>query len=884
MQVPETDIYWTYSLVKTSEAKAAARTGVPPGSSAELIGIDGSNDGGLQPFPGFREVYRFAADTASNFSGTNPYSSGPGYIENWSVRDCWSFSLIAGTSTRVYGFVYVAKRPNAGSWVNTYDLMIDFYAPQSSTNVWTSNVLKENINGGTLSDGLGKSVMSMENRGRMIYVFDRGSAPVAVYFTFSAGTTTININTSAGPGKRVGAAVFTGVFGSASTHATANFPDPTAISGGLYTNAPGSVVFCRNDTSPTAPNGTAISNFTTAPSLQAGTYGLAVQFEDSRSGRKSQICTNQDITFTGTDSKFFVDGIYDNSRFDTLNVYRSVRSQGASGTFTTGIIQLEAQITLSSYTVASIPGVVVTGFGASAILFRYAYQLKDSALVMQDVFLDKPAYYETMPKGGAGILYDNTMLVGNISDSASDQTGTGETRWSSGGMDSPELFTAQGFYKPENVGDAVTCFKRTGQIVSGFTKNGVQFFNKENGFIKVLAAHQGYGIVGPYASATVGPVTYYLNSRGLKAVYPDGRLDDVQAIDNLIQNSWYSETTGTTTLAKVSMSFDPATLVLYILNPTNQEAVQFWFSTGTVSEMRDMSFEKTFSGWWEDSDGQLQPRAMFLMNSPYPDAVTQTAFRPGVCMPSRNYSDKLYPEAGVDQEIYMIDGAGTHNPQLTVTFTSSSYTYYNSTGVSTTTSSQYFTNRFDTTTTRWRLIGAWVYISESATTTEIGNKARIVDADASFIYLDRVLSTSATAYVTLSPIYTRWVGGSLRMQEGKDEEFVVKQPSSMGCVFADVAWTEYKQPLYRRWRGLVYRENEVDPTLKTYPTTADGTTVAKSLIRGDSPVFAAFGKHGFLSQWLFAGVETFLANVRFRLVGVQVKGRMLPTDRTRRTY
>jgi hypothetical protein len=489
-----------------------------------------------------------------------------------------------------------------------------------------------------------------------------------------------------------------------------------------------------------------------------------------------------------------------------------------------------------------------------------------------------------MPKGGAGILYDNTMLVGNISDSASDQTGTGETRWSSGGMDSPELFTAQGFYKPENVGDAVTCFKRTGQIVSGFTKNGVQFFNKENGFIKVLAAHQGYGIVGPYASATVGPVTYYLNSRGLKAVYPDGRLDDVQAIDNLIQNFWYSETTGTTTLAKVSMSFDPATLVLYILNPTNQEAVQFWFSTGTVSEMRDMSFEKTFSGWWEDSDGQLQPRAMFLMNSPYPDAVTQTAFRPGICMPSRNYSDKLYPEADVDQEIYMIDGAGTHNPQLSVTFASGSYTYYNSTGVSTTTSSQYFTNRFDTTSTRWRLIGAWVYISESATTTEIGNKARIIDADASFIYLDRVLSTSATAYVTLSPIYTRWVGGSLRMQEGKDEEFVVKQPSSMGCVFADVDWTEANQPLYRRWRGLVYRENEVDPTLKTYPTTADGTTVAKSLIRGDSPVFAAFGKHGFLSQWLFAGVETFLANVRFRLVGVQVKGRMLPTDRTRRTY
>lgn len=883
MQVPETDIYWTYSLVKTSEAKGAARTGVPTGSSYELIGIDGSNDGGLQPFPGFREVYRFEAHNASNFSGTNPYSSGAGYIGNWSVRDCWSFSLIAGTSTRVYGFVYVAKRPNAGSWVNTYDLMIDFYAPQSSTNVWTSKVLKENINGGTLSDGTGKSVMSMENRGRMIYVFDRGSAPVAVYFTYSAGTTTININTSAGPGKRVGAAVFSGVFGSGSSHASANFPDPTAVSGGLYTNAPGSVVFCRNDGTST-PAGTTISNLSTAPSLQAGTYGLAVQFEDSRSGRKSQICTNQDITFTGTDSKFFVDGIYDSSRFDTLNVYRSVRSQGASGTFTTGIIQLEAQITLSSYTVASITGVVTTGYGASATLFRYAYQLKDSALVMQDVFLDKPSYYETMPKGGAGILYDNTMLVGNISDSASDQTGTGETRWSSGGMDSPELFTAQGFYKPESVGDAVTCFKRTGQIVSGFTKNGVQFFNKENGFVKVLAAHQGYGIVGPYAAATVGPVTYYLNSRGLKAVYPDGRLDDVQAVDNLIQNFWYSETTGTTSLVKVSMSFDPATLVLYILNPTNAEAVQFWFSTGTVSELRDMSFDKTFQGWWEDSDGQLLPRAMFLMNSPYPDAVTSPAFKPAVYMPSRNYSDKTYPEADIDHEIYMLDGAAVHNPASAVTFTSSSYTYYNSTGSSTTTTAQKFNNTLDTSTNRFRMVGSWVYISESVTTTEIGNKARIISVDASYIYLDRVLSTSSTAYVTLSPIYTRWVGGVMRVQEGKDEEFAVKQPSSMGCVFTDVDWTEAKQPPYRRWRGLMYRENEVDPLLKSYPTTADGTTVAKSLIRGDSPVFAAFGKHGFLNQWLFAGVETFLANVRFRLVGAQVKGRMLPTDRTRRTY
>lgn len=887
MQVPETDVYWTYSLTKVSETKAAARTGVPPGAAFELVGVDGSNDGGIQPFPGFREAHYFRADQAGNFSSTNPYavSTPTDYRGKWSVRDCWSFSVVAGTSTRVYGFVYVAKRPNPGSWVNVYDLMMDFYAPQSSVNVWSSYVLKENVNGGILSDGSGKAVMSIETTGKMVYVFERGSAPVAVYFTYASGNTTPVINTSAGPGKRVGATVFSGHFGNSSTHSTSNFPDPTSSS-----NPPGSVVFA---TATGTPNGTTIQTLATAPELQAGTYGLAVQFEDSRSGRKSQLCTSQDLTFSGNSHKLFLDGIYDSSKFDTLNIYRSVR-QGSNGTFSTGILQLEAQITLAEvltqsplvykYEVSSLPGVTTTGYGADFRLFRYAYQLKDPTLVMQDVFLDKPTYYQTMPKGGASILFDTTMLVGNISDAAGDQTGTGETRWSSGGMDSPELFTATSQYKPESVGDAVMTFKRTGQVVSGFTKNGVQFFSKENGFIKVLAAHQGYGIVGPYAAATVGPVTYYLNSRGMKAVYPDGRLDDVQAIDNLIQNFWYSETTGTQDLVKASMAFDPATLVLYVLNPVRQEAVQFWFSTGTVSELRDMSFDKVFQGWWEDADGQLLPRAMFLQNSPYPDATVNSAFRPRVVMPSRNYSDKTYPEASVDHEIYMVDSPATHNPQTAVTFSSNSYTYYNSTGATQTVSAQKCTNNLDISSTRWRMVGSWVYVSHSATASDIGNRARIIGADTSYVYLDRVISTESTAYIVLSPVFTRWVGGVMRMTEGKDEEFVVKQPSSMGCLFSDVDWTAGNQPLYRRWKALVYRENEVDPILTAYPTSSAGATVDKSVIRGDSPGWAAFGKHGVLSQWLFAGVETFLANVRFRLVGVQVKGRMLPTDRTRRTY
>jgi hypothetical protein len=126
---------------------------------------------------------------------------------------------------------------------------------------------------------------------------------------------------------------------------------------------------------------------------------------------------------------------------------------------------------------------------------------------------------------------------------------------------------------------------------------------------------------------------------------------------------------------------------------------------------------------------------------------------------------------------------------------------------------------------------------------------------------------------------------ALRMTEDKVEEFVVKQPSSLGIVLTDVSYTPgAKAPVAAYWIAKIYRENETAPILSAYPTSPDGTSVQNAMIRGDSPNWAAFGKHGILGQWFFPAVEVFIPNLRYRLVGVQVKGRMLPTDRTRRTY
>lgn len=906
MQVPETDITWTYSLLNATESKASARTGTPVGAMSELVGIDGTNNGGLMPFPGFREMYRFTPDLALSstvplgFSGANPYVDGT-TAHKCKVVDFWSFSVIAGVSTRVWGFVYIVRRANVGSCIDTYDLMMDYNAPNSGSTspVWTTIVLVQAITDGGILSSVGKAVMSMETTGKAVYVFRRGSVPLAVYFKVaSTSSTPATVITEAGPGIRplskmyvdtTGAEVdLTGTPSATIGHRLTSFPDPTSAS-----FAPGNVVFSRvtGTATPSTIAGSPVSNLATASTNQAGTYSLAVQFEDSKSGRKSQLSANVDMTFTGADRRIMIDGVYDTLRFDKLNIYRSVRTSNAGGAFAGGILQLDASVALTPYHVADLPMNTLDAQPTytNAAKFRYGYQLKDAALVMQDVYLDKPSYSTTMPKGGAGALLDGTMMVGNISESASDLTGTGETRWSASGVDSPELFTALGEYKPNNVGDAVTCFKRTGQIMTGLTRNGVQFFNKQNGYVRVLAAHQGYGVTGPYAAATVGPVTYYLNYRGLKAVYPDGRLDDVQSINQLVSSEWYADTTGAQELSKVSIAFDPATLCLYILNPTRQAAVQMWFATGVVSELQDTSFGKVTSGWWSDTDGQLVPRALFLFNAPYPDAVTNTDFRPAVFMPSRTYNDKSYPESAITTQVSMLDGDFVRNAKDDATSAAYSYTYYDSTCTSQTVVSGKITNVFESTVAdTFRLIGAWVYLTFPFAKTGADNKrARITDADKDFIYLEAYSTGSIGESATwvADPVVMKVTTAALRMTEDKVEEFVVKQPSSLGIVLTDVEYTAgAKAPVAAYWIAKIYRENETTPILSAYPTSPDGTSVQNAMIRGDSPNWAAFGKHGILGQWFFPAVEVFIPNLRYRLVGVQVKGRMLPTDRTRRTY
>ena len=48
---------WQYPTIDTNESKKFARVGTPLSAAYETIGFDGTEDGGLRPFPGFMRVH-----------------------------------------------------------------------------------------------------------------------------------------------------------------------------------------------------------------------------------------------------------------------------------------------------------------------------------------------------------------------------------------------------------------------------------------------------------------------------------------------------------------------------------------------------------------------------------------------------------------------------------------------------------------------------------------------------------------------------------------------------------------------------------------------------------------------------------------------------------
>jgi hypothetical protein len=253
----------------------------------------------------------------------------------------------------------------------------------------------------------------------------------------------------------------------------------------------------------------------------------------------------------------------------------------------------------------------------------------------------------------------------------------------------------------------------------------------------------------------------------------------------------------------------------------------------------------------------------------------------------------------------MFDGKMTRNPSTQITSGQASQTtasYYDNTctlqtGYPTWTISVNPFGAVDST----RMIGMWVYILWPFESSTRPSKFQVLNATSSTLLLTRptyptndplvigAFISPVAKTLVMDPVYVRVVTAPLRMSEDKAEEFIVKQPTSMGVVLSDVnlynpgeLGTGAPQAWY--WVGSLYRANELTPLAWSAPVSPDGTYAQFSIDNGDSPNWALFKKHSYLGQWFFPAFETFVPNVQYRLLGIQVKGRMLQTDRTRRIY
>ena len=149
---------WPYSVVETTLDKRLARPGATRGFSSEMVGVDGSNEAGLKPFPGFLKVYTMdQLDTQTNHTFASE------------VVDFQPVDFRIGSQYYGYGFVYRAVRPATPT---VADVFIDYW--NSGTEVWVKCLL--------LAGGVSATAqMSVSVAGRFVYVFIEGRAPALFY-------------------------------------------------------------------------------------------------------------------------------------------------------------------------------------------------------------------------------------------------------------------------------------------------------------------------------------------------------------------------------------------------------------------------------------------------------------------------------------------------------------------------------------------------------------------------------------------------------------------------------------------------------------------------------------------------------------------------------
>lgn len=745
------DTVWGHSLVGAKADKATDRTGTPPENAYELIGVDGSANGGMRPFQGFIQIgaaFTSAASSNATFKG---------------------FSLPQTDKQKHYiGFVHAER-------VYALEVGVD----TSFTLVATNPSVPDDI-----------AVVD-----RTLFALDAGDNPTAHNKTAASWN-----QYTAGPGAQ-----HTATTGAASTTNV----QVVLVAGGL---------------------------------LPPGDYGVAVQFSDSATGRKSNVSHVRHIEeseFTaGAKKTIQVNWVFPTG-FDTITIFRSVKTQAAGGTFAANPLFIDR---------------VVTGTTSANL------QLQDLELIYQDPFTDQPIFSATVKKAGAGIGYEGSLIISNVKDSSSDKTSDGYVRWSSLTYASPELFSPNSVFYDLPTADPIVYKECAGNVI-GLGRTKLFHVRKEAGFIKVQAMHEGYGIVNKNAVDVVGSVVYYVNETGLKAVDANGQLDAVRALDYLIQNEWAS------TLAYVWVAHDPLLKALVLLNTSLKRLAIVWFETSKFTEVYDCPF-------------------VAMTRMPYYSVLTGAFIKDSALVERAVFY-------GEDGNLYVIDSARQKTKRTMMPVDGDSIfkiTNSSPAGVLTLIN-EYPVAGFPTTAL---CKNSYLYVLNGVLA---GTRYKILSVSGSTITVSPPILGVApedNVKVGISPVYTRWVGAPVGLVTedaipfgNKYDYFRVRHISSLGVALVDVSGGMSTRDV-ARWRGSVWKGAQTTARTSAFPKKTSGEDV-RSMIEGESSNIAAFGgtgtlagKFGIDGTVLAAGWECFCPDLDYKVLSVMVNGSVTGEVRTAR--
>jgi hypothetical protein len=899
--MPEISTNWDFPLAGTSMDAGTIRPSVLKPNSALLSGVDGTLEGPLRPFPGFREIHRF---DHAGWATAVPLS----HDTSSEILDVESFNFTIHNQHYGYGFVYRVRR-RSGAFLA--DLFIDYY--NSYLNKWIrSQLIKAAVPLSPEAIGIGGQPMKVISTGRLLYIFMKDQEPILCYVQRTTPFGLV-IKTNTGPGLRpsiIGPDEYAGTPGLVDTGTAAR---PGAGQLILTEFKPSELI---DGTTPVMP--VVNQDEGALVRLTPGDYAFSYLLVDSETGRRSALSEIAEVRKIHFDPDAsgevqplplyaVLEVVYDSDLYDQCWVYRSVRVQDAGGTYIANIQHLDKIIDLEDHHTANNP---LAGSLRQAL---YWYELTDKQLTFQDTFADRTLYDQEMPKGGSAFWYENTLLVGDIrtsGESVSDENrpedpirGTGELRWSSTADIAPELYPPGNRFFPSLTSNDIITMRQAGPHVIGFSRDRQYLIRKEDTTVRVMEMHEGFGVLNNRSAETVGSNIYFVGEKGVKSVDAQGKLDDVRSVNRYVQIDWAEDQ------SKLSLAYDSAMSCLFLLNPVKGEACLFWFNSAMVTHLKDLPFAGTFRGVWPKDFTydltNLESVAAGGSNLTYKNSLTERTFfwqnppKDSSGDEILSYRYRLFVTDHQRVRTRAAAGDPVERTLMPIRFDACFPVQTNfSSGTAIALDS--VTSGFGSTIPpdAW---GCKLYVLKAANASLVGRSATIREQTGDTYVLKA--SEAANLHglvvgdvVAVSPVVLEWQGSPVATQAEDGTQFAstfdyFNQKTVAGVIaaFSDVSLPYDVPPSLCRYEGAVYRGTEVQPVSRAYPIDARNRGNDVQSIRDrEGFLGAALGsadreaRYGVMGGVLTPGIIIMVPNVDYYLLGVRVNGQVLSTDRSRK--